>query len=177
MAVERLKRCENMWSCDRKLGATPADRHIRRQASGTSTVRPHKVPHGKLGIVTLVAMILIKRVIPKIIVSISGRISGLMTSFTILSGTSSSVNAAPTIRCYERVAESLARVSAMTVSDLSVDVIGDVACAYCTFHFEGDPKGESHLRVVEGRNTFILHRKSGTWKVIHYHESRPLNAS
>lgn len=78
---------------------------------------------------------------------------------------------------YERVVESLERVKPMTVSDVSVDVIGDVACAYCTFHFEGDPKGESQPRVVNGRNTFILHRKIGTWKVIHYHESRPLDAS
>ncbi len=27
--------------------------------------------------------------------------------------------------------------------------------------------------IADGRNTFILHRKTGTWKLIHYHESVP----
>ncbi|HXG67285.1 MAG TPA: nuclear transport factor 2 family protein [Blastocatellia bacterium] len=61
----------------------------------------------------------------------------------------------------------------MTVSDLSVDVFGDVAYAYCVFHFEGKFKGQSEPFLADGRDTFILRRKSGTWKVIHYHESRP----
>jgi ketosteroid isomerase-like protein len=72
---------------------------------------------------------------------------------------------------YRRVAELLERVRTMTVSDLLVDVFGDVAYAYCTFHFEGELNGQSHI--ADGRDTFIFRRKSGTWKVIHYHESRP----
>jgi ketosteroid isomerase-like protein len=72
---------------------------------------------------------------------------------------------------YERVAGFLGRVRTMTVSDLSVDVLGDVAYAFCIFHFEGELEGERH--VADGRDTFILRRKSGAWKVIHYHESAP----
>ncbi len=72
---------------------------------------------------------------------------------------------------YEGVAGFLGRVRTMTVSDLSVDVLGDVAYAFCTFHFEGELKGESHI--ADGRDTFILRRKRGAWKVIHYHESPP----
>lgn len=71
---------------------------------------------------------------------------------------------------YKRVA-SLLRAKMMTVSGLSVNVIGDVAYAFCTFHFEGELKGKNHA--ADGRNTFILHRKNGAWKVIHYHESGP----
>lgn len=74
-------------------------------------------------------------------------------------------------RYYKRVAGLLERVSTMTVSDLSVDVFGDVAYAFCLFHFEGEIKGQTHI--ADGRVTFILHRTSGTWKVIHYHESAP----
>ncbi|RFA26584.1 hypothetical protein CAI21_16605 [Alkalilimnicola ehrlichii] len=72
---------------------------------------------------------------------------------------------------YRRVSGFLERVSAMTVSDLSLDLFGDVAYAYCNFHFEGEAQGQSHS--ADGRVTFILHRKRGTWKVIHYHESAP----
>lgn len=43
----------------------------------------------------------------------------------------------------------------MTVSDLWVDVLGEVAYAFCTFHFEGKVKGQSQPRIVNGRNTFI----------------------
>ncbi len=73
-------------------------------------------------------------------------------------------------RYYEGVAGLLERVRVMTVSDLSADVLDDVAYAYCVFHFEGEMKGRSH--VADGRVTFILRRKGGAWKVIHYHESR-----
>jgi ketosteroid isomerase-like protein len=74
---------------------------------------------------------------------------------------------------YQRIAGSLAGVRMMEVSDLSVDVLGEVAYAFCTFHFEAELKGQSEPRIADGRNTFILHCKSGVWKVIHYHESRP----
>jgi ketosteroid isomerase-like protein len=72
---------------------------------------------------------------------------------------------------YESVARLFERVMTMTVSDVSLDVFGDVAYAYCVFHFEGEMQGQRH--VADGRDTFILRRKSGIWKVIHYHESRP----
>jgi len=72
---------------------------------------------------------------------------------------------------YNRVAGLLKQVHAMTVSEVSVDVIEDVACVFCCFHFEGEMQGQRHL--ADGRATFLLRRKSGAWKVIHYHESRP----
>jgi ketosteroid isomerase-like protein len=72
---------------------------------------------------------------------------------------------------YKRVAGFLERVRIMEVSDLSVDVFGDVAYAFLGFHFEGELKGQPHT--ADGRVTFLLHHKSGIWKVIHYHESRP----
>jgi ketosteroid isomerase-like protein len=72
---------------------------------------------------------------------------------------------------YKHVAGFFTRVRTMTVGDVSVEVFGEVAYAFCRFHFEGEVKGQRHL--ADGRNTFILHRKGGTWKVIHYHESRP----
>jgi ketosteroid isomerase-like protein len=74
-------------------------------------------------------------------------------------------------RYYRRVASFVERVRSMTVSDVSVELFGDVAYAFCLFHFEGEAKGQHHI--ADGRVTFILHRTSGTWKVIHYHESAP----
>ena len=72
---------------------------------------------------------------------------------------------------YQRVARLLERVRTMEVSDVSVDVLGDVAVAFLSFHFEGEVKGRPHI--ADGRVTFVLRRTSGTWKAIHYHESRP----
>ena len=69
------------------------------------------------------------------------------------------------------VAELFDRVRTMTVRDVSVDVFGDVAYAYCIFHFEGEMHGKRHI--ADGRNTFLLRRSRGSWKVIHYHESHP----
>jgi len=77
------------------------------------------------------------------------------------------------VQYYNHVAGLLERVTSMTIDDLSLDVFGDVAYAFCVFHFEGEMVGQSQPHIADGRNTFILHRKSGTWKVIHYHESAP----
>jgi ketosteroid isomerase-like protein len=72
---------------------------------------------------------------------------------------------------YQRVVRLLEQVKTMELSDMSVDVFGDVAFAFLSFHFEGEIKGRPHI--ADGRVTFVLRRESGTWKVIHYHESRP----
>lgn len=74
---------------------------------------------------------------------------------------------------YKSAFEVLSRVKTMTISDLSLDVFGEIAFAFCTFHFEGELQGESEPRIADGRNTFILRRKNGEWKVIHFHESCP----
>src|SRR5262245_3977569 len=46
---------------------------------------------------------------------------------------------------YQRVANLLERVKIMAVHDVSVDVLGDVACAFLSFHFEGEIKGQPHM--------------------------------
>jgi ketosteroid isomerase-like protein len=74
---------------------------------------------------------------------------------------------------YERVAGQFETVTHMSIDDLSIEVLGDVAFAYCTFHFESKFKGQSETHLADARITFIFHRKNGIWKVIHYHESRP----
>ena len=76
-------------------------------------------------------------------------------------------------RYYHRVVDSLAKVAAMTLGDVAIDVFGDLAFAYCTFHFEGDVRGRPEPRIAEGRNTFLFRRTSLGWRVIHYHESAP----
>jgi ketosteroid isomerase-like protein len=74
---------------------------------------------------------------------------------------------------YNGVVESLERVNLMTISDLSINLLGGIAFAFCMFHFEGEVKGESKPRIADGRNTFILRYKEVGWKVIHFHESCP----
>jgi ketosteroid isomerase-like protein len=76
-------------------------------------------------------------------------------------------------RYYERVASSLERVFTMTIGDVSIEVFGDVAFAYCTFHFVGDVKGQAEPRIADGRNTFLFRHIAGGWRTIHYHESKP----
>jgi ketosteroid isomerase-like protein len=65
------------------------------------------------------------------------------------------------------------RVTVMEVNDLSIDVLGDAAYAFFTYHFEAHFTHENGLSAVDGRDTFILRRKNGAWKVIHYHGSPP----
>jgi ketosteroid isomerase-like protein len=59
-----------------------------------------------------------------------------------------------------------------SVLDLEADVIGDAAWCYLrgtiTFDIPGLPEPISGV----ARQTFILRRRDGEWKVIHYHESR-----
>ena len=74
-------------------------------------------------------------------------------------------------RYYQRVADFLEQVTTMELSDVSVEVLGEVAYAFLSFHFEGEVQGRPHI--ADGRVTFLLRRTSGMWKVIHYHESHP----
>jgi ketosteroid isomerase-like protein len=74
---------------------------------------------------------------------------------------------------FQQVAGFFARVKTMQLTDLAVDVFGEVAYAFCNFHFEADVDFQSEPWGVNGRNTFILRRKADGWRVIHYHESRP----
>jgi ketosteroid isomerase-like protein len=74
---------------------------------------------------------------------------------------------------YRKVASLIDRITTMRVGDVSLDVFRDVAYAFCTFHAEVNFKAQNQPMIVDARNTFILRRKTGTWKIIHYHESRP----
>lgn len=49
----------------------------------------------------------------------------------------------------------------MTISALSINLLGEIAFAFCMFHFEGEVKGESKSRIADGRNTFILRYSRG----------------
>lgn len=59
-----------------------------------------------------------------------------------------------------------------SLQDMEADVIGDMAWCYLrgtiTFDIPGMPESLSG----QTRQTFILHKVNGEWKVIHYHESR-----
>ena len=57
------------------------------------------------------------------------------------------------------------------IDNLRVDVTGDAAYAYLTFVVDTHIKGLKRDMVFNGRNTFILHKTGGQWKIIHYHES------
>jgi ketosteroid isomerase-like protein len=57
------------------------------------------------------------------------------------------------------------------IDNLEVDVIGNAAWAYLTFLVEVDIKPFKRTMVFNGRNTFILRKSGGQWKIIHYHES------
>lgn len=65
------------------------------------------------------------------------------------------------------------RVTEMRVDDLTIDTLGDVALAFCRFHFEGQTTGRREPFIADGRVTFVLHRTAQSWKVVHYHESAP----
>jgi ketosteroid isomerase-like protein len=64
-------------------------------------------------------------------------------------------------------------VTTMEVDNTSIQVLGDVAYAFFTYHFEADTPGGNEPFVVDGRDTLIAHRRDGAWKVIHYHGSAP----
>ncbi len=57
------------------------------------------------------------------------------------------------------------------IDNLTVDVSGDMAYAYLTFHVEANVPSMNRTLVANGRNTFVLRRTGGQWKIIHYHES------
>ena len=72
-------------------------------------------------------------------------------------------------RYYEVLAQALASVNTIELADITIDLLGETALAYLTFHFVGDLHGK--MRIADGRITFGLHRTGNGWRVIHYHES------
>jgi uncharacterized protein (TIGR02246 family) len=59
----------------------------------------------------------------------------------------------------------------MNIDNVMVDVIGDAAYAYLTFVANAHIKGVDNPMKFEGRDTFVLRKTGGQWKIIHYHES------
>ena len=54
---------------------------------------------------------------------------------------------------------------------LMVDVLGDVAHAYFANLNTAKVNGIDNVMSFDVRDTFILKKKGGQWKIIHYHES------
>ena len=57
------------------------------------------------------------------------------------------------------------------LDNLTVDVGGDMAYAYITFRVEASVPSLNRTVIANGRNTFVLRRTGGQWRIIHYHES------
>ena len=74
---------------------------------------------------------------------------------------------------FKSVEGAFEHVTVMSISDLSIDVLGEVAYAFFTYHFEAKVTGGDEPFAIDGRDTFIMHRKGGAWQVIHYHGSPP----
>jgi ketosteroid isomerase-like protein len=68
----------------------------------------------------------------------------------------------------------VAATEEMRVTDLSVEVFGDVALAFAKFHFVGERRDGGGEFTADGRVTFVLRRTEAQWRMVHYHESAPL---
>jgi hypothetical protein len=53
----------------------------------------------------------------------------------------------------------------------SVGVSGNVADAFCIFHFEGDVNGQRERFIAGGRESVNRRHKNWTWKAIYHYES------
>lgn len=71
-------------------------------------------------------------------------------------------------RYFDRVVSGIRHVRAMTVFDVRVEVVGDVAWAFFSFDLDGSGAEPFEVR---GRNTLIARRVGEGWKAVHYHES------
>ncbi len=57
------------------------------------------------------------------------------------------------------------------MDNVKIDVMGDVAWVYLTYVVKAHLMSFGRTMVFPGRNTFILRKNEGEWKIIHYHES------
>jgi ketosteroid isomerase-like protein len=73
---------------------------------------------------------------------------------------------------YEGVVARFARVDTMTISNLTIEVLGDAAFAFLDFHFAGDLADGSGPFALDGRDTFVFRRRGESWAAIHYHGSQ-----
>lgn len=73
---------------------------------------------------------------------------------------------------FERLPAQITGMSDIRPLDVRVDVFGDVAYAYArTWGSLGVVKRDEPLE-GEVRQTFVMRRRDGAWRIIHYHESR-----
>lgn len=78
----------------------------------------------------------------------------------------------PSIAAYYDDQTSGANKIEWQVENLRAGVLGDAAWAYLEFHAKGIvPALGSHHFDWFGRNSYVLRRVGGDWKLIHYHES------
>lgn len=74
---------------------------------------------------------------------------------------------------YNRTMMSIAsNLRDQSLQDLEADVEGNVGWVYIRGTITFDIPGMPFPIAGQTRQTFILHRVNGDWKVIHYHESR-----
>ncbi len=60
-------------------------------------------------------------------------------------------------------------IKSVEIDDVRIDVFGEFAHAFCSVHMGW---AYQHLdRVDHPRATFVLRKRDGQWRVIHYHES------
>ena len=57
------------------------------------------------------------------------------------------------------------------IDDVTIDVLGDAAYVYLNFLANAEVVGVDHPMTFNGRDTFVLRKTGGQWKIIHYHES------
>lgn len=63
-------------------------------------------------------------------------------------------------------------IRGQALADLEADVMGDVAWCYIRGSITFDIPGLDQPIDGEARQTFVLRRTDGGWKIVHYHESR-----
>lgn len=76
-----------------------------------------------------------------------------------------------TIRKYLDRAKEECAPPQMSVDELSIKVIGDIATTCFLFRFEFNFVGKTEWIVADGRVTMVLRRTADGWKLIVYHEA------
>ena len=76
-------------------------------------------------------------------------------------------------RYYDDAVGPVAAVDAAEITDLTVDVSGELGYASYRFRYDGRASGEDSRFSVDVRSTVILRKTNGRWGIVHYHESTP----
>jgi ketosteroid isomerase-like protein len=77
------------------------------------------------------------------------------------------------VRSYiQHIPEVIKGVTGIRPIDFRVDVLGEVAVAYARAEATLQFARDDHSLEGEVRQSFVLRRRDGAWRLIHYHESR-----